>query len=158
MTCVVGVVFGSAAATFAPAALFKIVFAAVSAAIGVRLLLGKQESHIAKDLPAPLPMRIIGFAIGVLSALMGISGGMLTNMAMLMFGRSIHQAVATSAGLGVFISIPGAIGYALAGWPHAAPGWLAPKSSSVESAQVKSPWKTALARWPAAKLFAAATF
>jgi uncharacterized protein len=43
---------------------------------------------------------------------------MLTNMRMLMLGRSIHQAVATSAGLGVFISIPGAIGYALAGWGH----------------------------------------
>jgi uncharacterized protein len=118
LPCVIGVVLGSAAATFAPAALFKIVFAAVSAAIGVRLLVGKQETTIAKDLPRPLPMRIIGFAIGILSALMGISGGMLTNMAMLMFGRSIHQAVATSAGLGVFISIPGAIGYALAGWPH----------------------------------------
>jgi uncharacterized membrane protein YfcA len=118
LPCVIGVVIGSAAATFAPAALFKIVFAAVSAAIGIRLLLGRQEAHIAKDLPRPLPMRIIGFGIGILSALMGISGGMLTNMAMLMFGRSIHQAVATSAGLGVFISIPGAIGYALAGWPH----------------------------------------
>jgi uncharacterized membrane protein YfcA len=63
-------------------------------------------------------MRIIGIVIGVLSALMGISGGMLTNMAMLMFGRSIHQAVATSAGLGIFISVAGTIGYALAGWPH----------------------------------------
>src|SRR5216683_3837686 len=85
LPCVIGVVLGSAAATFAPAALFKIVFAAVSAAIGVRLLVGKQETNIAKDLPRPLPMRIIGFAIGILSALMGISGGMLTNMAMLMF-------------------------------------------------------------------------
>jgi uncharacterized membrane protein YfcA len=118
LPCVLGVVIGSAAATFAPAALFKIVFAAVSAAIGLRLLLVRQDATIAKDLPGPLPMRFIGFAIGVLSALMGISGGMLTNMAMLMFGRSIHRAVATSAGLGVFISIPGAIGYALAGWPH----------------------------------------
>jgi uncharacterized membrane protein YfcA len=117
LPCVIGVVLGSALATFAPAALFKIVFAAVSAAIGIRLLVGKQE-NIAKDLPRPLAMRIIGFVIGILSALMGISGGMLTNMAMLMFGRTIHQAVATSAGLGVFISIPGAIGYALAGWPH----------------------------------------
>jgi len=118
LPCVCGVVLGSAVATFAPAALFKIVFAAVSAAIGIRLLVGKSEAALSTDLPGPLPMRIIGFVIGVLSALMGISGGMLTNITMLMFGRSIHQAVATSAGLGVFISIPGAIGYALAGWPH----------------------------------------
>jgi uncharacterized protein len=114
--CVIGVVVGSALAAFAPAALFKIVFASVSAAIGIALLIGRQRWRVTDDLPAPLPMRIIGFVIGILSALMGISGGMLTNMTMLMLGRSIHQAVATSAGLGVFIAIPGAIGYALAGW------------------------------------------
>jgi uncharacterized protein len=118
LPCVIGVIAGSAMATFAPAALFKVVFAGVSAAVGISLLLGSQTTIISKDLPAPMPMRIIGFVIGVLSSLMGISGGMLTNMAMLAFNRSIHQAVATSAGLGVFISIPGAIGYALAGWPH----------------------------------------
>jgi uncharacterized protein len=114
--CVIGVAGGSALATFAPAALFQIVFASVSAAIGIALLIGRQRWRVTDDLPSPLPMRIVGFVIGILSALMGISGGMLTNMTMLMFGRSIHQAVATSAGLGVFIAIPGAIGYALAGW------------------------------------------
>jgi len=98
--------------------LFKIVFAAVSAAIGTALLLGTKARRLADNLPGPLAMAILGFVVGILSALMGISGGMLTNMTMLAFGRSIHQAVATSAGLGVFISIPGAIGYALAGWPH----------------------------------------
>jgi uncharacterized membrane protein YfcA len=113
---VIGVVSGSALAAFAPAALFQIVFASVSVAIGVALLIGRQRWRVMDDLPGPLHMRIIGFVIGILSALMGISGGMLTNMAMLMLGRSIHQAVATSAGLGVFIAIPGAIGYALAGW------------------------------------------
>lgn len=62
-------------------------------------------------------MRAIGFLIGILSSLMGISGGMLSNITLMMFGRTIHQAVATSAGLGVIISIPGAIGYMLAGLP-----------------------------------------
>jgi uncharacterized membrane protein YfcA len=115
---VIGVAGSSVLAAFAPAALFQIVFASVSVAIGVALLIGRQRWRVMDDLPGPLLMRIIGFVIGILSALMGISGGMLTNMAMLMLGRSIHQAVATSAGLGVFIAIPGAIGYALAGWPQ----------------------------------------
>lgn len=113
---VLGVALGSALATVAPAALFKIVFAAVSAGVGLLLLVGSQATRLREDLPGSLAMRMIGFVIGILSALMGISGGMLSNMMMLAFGRSIHQAVATSAGLGVFISIPGAIGYALAGW------------------------------------------
>ena len=51
---------------------------------------------------------------------MGISGGMLSNIVILMFGRTMQQAVATSAGLGVVISIPGTIGYMLAGWPKMA--------------------------------------
>jgi len=112
----IGVVAGSGLATFAPAALFQIVFATMSAAIGIALVIGRQRWRVTDHLPGPLPMRIIGFVIGILSALMGVSGGMLTNMTMLMVGRSIHQAVATAAGLGVFIAIPGAIGYVLAGW------------------------------------------
>ncbi len=34
---------------------------------------------------------------------------------MTLFGRPIHQAVATSAGLGLIISIPGALGFMLSG-------------------------------------------
>ena len=35
---------------------------------------------------------------------------------MTMFGRPMHQAVATSSGVGVLISIPGMLGYVWAGW------------------------------------------
>jgi uncharacterized membrane protein YfcA len=39
---------------------------------------------------------------------------------MTIYGRPIHQAVATSSALAVLISIPGALGYVYAGWPVAA--------------------------------------
>jgi uncharacterized membrane protein YfcA len=65
-------------------------------------------------------MRAYGVVIGVLSALMGIGGGQLSNLFMTFYGRPIHQAVATSSGLGVLISIPGAVGFVYAGWPAAA--------------------------------------
>jgi uncharacterized protein len=32
------------------------------------------------------------------------------------YGRPIHQAIATSAGVGVLISLPGLVGYVIAGW------------------------------------------
>jgi uncharacterized protein len=51
---------------------------------------------------------------------MGIGGGQLSNLFMTFYNRPIHQAVATSSGLGILISIPGAIGYIYAGWPHMA--------------------------------------
>ena len=35
---------------------------------------------------------------------------------MTLYGRHIHQAVATSSGLGPLISIPGALGFVWAGW------------------------------------------
>ena len=50
---------------------------------------------------------------------MGIGGGLFSNLLMTFYGRSIHQAVATSSALAVLISIPGALGYVYAGWPAA---------------------------------------
>jgi uncharacterized protein len=118
--CFLGVVAGSAIAAFAPPWLFKIAFVAVAGLNGIQLLLGGSHWRVADRLPGPAIMRVIGFLIGILSALMGISGGMLSNVAMVVFGRSIHQAVATSAALGVAISLPGAVGYMFAGLPQMA--------------------------------------
>ena len=49
---------------------------------------------------------------------MGIGGGNLNNVFMTAYGRSIHQAIATSAGLGVLIGIPGMLTYVVIGWGH----------------------------------------
>jgi uncharacterized membrane protein YfcA len=120
LPCFLGVAAGSFIAAFAPAWLFKIVFVAIAGGNGILLLIGRRDWRITGHLPAAWPMRAIGFAIGIFSALMGISGGMLSNIVMLMFGRTMQQGVATSSGLGVVISIPGTIGYIFAGWPKSA--------------------------------------
>ena len=57
---------------------------------------------------------------GLCSSLMGVSGGSMSNMILTLYGKPIHQAVATSAGLGVPITIAGTIGFMLAGLPHQA--------------------------------------
>lgn len=115
----IGVIVGSLVARHAPAALFKAVFVGVAGVSAIRLLFGKGWK-LADTMPGQLVMRAYGLLIGVLSALMGIGGGQLSNLFMTFYGRPIHQAVATSSGLGVIISIPGAIGYIYAGWPHMA--------------------------------------
>ncbi len=117
---VIGVVGGSAVARYAPAELFKLVFVLVAGASAIRLLFGRDSWRIADDVPKGWLMEAYGLLIGVLSALMGIGGGQLSNLFMTFYGRPIHQAIATSSGLGVLISIPGAIGYIYAGWPKAA--------------------------------------
>jgi len=116
LPCLLGVAAGSFIAAFAPAWLFKIVFVTIAGLNGILLLIGHRDWRFTDHLPAFWPMRGIGFAIGIFSALMGISGGMLSNIALLMLGRTMQQAVATSSGLGIVISIPGTIGYMLAGW------------------------------------------
>lgn len=116
---ILGVVLGSLVARFAPAELFKWVFVCVAGASALRLLFGKDSWRLADDMPGKFLMRIYGLVIGVLSALMGIGGGQLSSLFMTFYGRPIHQAVATSSGLGVLISIPGALGYIYAGWPRA---------------------------------------
>jgi uncharacterized membrane protein YfcA len=50
---------------------------------------------------------------------MGVSGGSLATMVLTLYGKPIHNAVATSAGVGVPITIAGTVGYVLAGLPHA---------------------------------------
>jgi uncharacterized membrane protein YfcA len=39
-------------------------------------------------------------------------------MVLTIYGKPIHKAVATSAGIGVPITVAGALGYVLAGLPH----------------------------------------
>jgi uncharacterized membrane protein YfcA len=113
----VGVIVGAVIARYAPAALFKLVFVAVAGVSAARLLFGSDRWKISDTLPGKGVLRIIGALIGVLSALMGIGGGQLSNMFMMFYGRDIRTAVSTSAGLGVIIAIPGALGYIFAGWP-----------------------------------------
>ena len=109
------VILGSLVARYAPADLFKAVFVLVAGVSAVRLLFDKDSWRIATEMPSRLVMRIYGILVGILSALMGIGGGRLATMFLTFYGRTIHQAVATSSGVGVIISVPGAIGYVLAG-------------------------------------------
>ena len=117
---VIGVLVGSVIARYASAEVFKTVFVVVAGVSGIRLLFGKDSWRFGEELPGKSAIRVVGVVIGVLSALMGIGGGQLSNLFMTFYNRPIHQAVATSSGLGVLISLPGAIGYIYAGWPRAA--------------------------------------
>ena len=81
---------------------------------------GARDWKFGDDVPKGPLMKLYGFIVGLLSTLMGVGGGLFSNLLMTFYGRPIHQAVATSSALAVLISIPGAIGYVYAGWPAAA--------------------------------------
>jgi uncharacterized membrane protein YfcA len=115
---VAGVAVGSTLAAFAPAALFKVAFVVIAIFIAMKLLFARDTWRLGDDLPTGLPMRAYGFLVGLCSSLMGVSGGSTSNLVLTLYGKSIHNAVATSAGVGVPITIAGTIGYMLAGLPH----------------------------------------
>jgi uncharacterized membrane protein YfcA len=118
LPAVAGVATGAAIAMVAPPAVFKMAFAVIAAVVAFRLLFGRDSWRLADDLPRGPALRIFGYVIGLASALMGVSGGAVGNMIMMLYGKTIHAAAATSAGLGVPITIAGTIGFMLAGLPR----------------------------------------
>jgi uncharacterized membrane protein YfcA len=117
---VIGVGVGSLIARSAPPSLFKGVFVLVAGLSAIRLLFGRESWRLGTEMPSAPIMIAYGWLIGLLSSLMGVAGGLLSNLFMTFYGRPIHQAIATSSGLGMLISLAGAVGYVYAGWPRAA--------------------------------------
>jgi uncharacterized protein len=118
LPAVAGVAVGCVAAAVAPGSFFKAAFVAIAGVIAAKFLVGREDWVFADHLPGALGMTGWGFLVGLASSLMGISGGSLATMVLTLHGKLIHNAVATSAGIGVPITIAGALGYVLAGLPH----------------------------------------
>jgi uncharacterized membrane protein YfcA len=104
----------------APAAVFTVSFVLIASFIAFKLLFAGDRWNLGADLPGIVPMALYGFGIGLCGSLMGVSGGAISTMVLTIYGKPIHNAVATSAGIGVPITAAGAIGFALAGLPHQA--------------------------------------
>jgi len=120
LPAVIGVAVGAVAAAFAPAAVFKITFVIFTFSIGIKMLFARDSWNLGTELPGRVAMTVYGFITGLISSLVGVSGGSVSNVVLTLYGKPIHNAVATSAGVGVPITIAGTIGYMLAGWKYQA--------------------------------------
>ena len=82
---------------------------------------GRGEARPEGRLPG-LPVQAgLAAGTGFLSSLMGIGGGVFGVLLLTAFGRSVHAAIATAAGFGFAIAVPGALGFVLAGQGAAVP-------------------------------------
>jgi len=115
---IAGVAVGAIIAAFAPAAVLKLAFVLLASVLAFKFLLAREHWRISDDLPGGVGMAAYGFLIGLNSSLMGISGGSTGNMIMTLHGKPMLNAVATSAALGVPMTIAGTLGYVLAGLPQ----------------------------------------
>ncbi|WP_065383035.1 sulfite exporter TauE/SafE family protein, partial [Hyphomonas sp. ND6WE1B] len=92
------------------------IFGSLAFVLSAQLFFGRPTWRLADDMPKGPLRAALGMAVGALSALMGIGGGTFGVSLMTLYGRPIHQAVATAAGWGVAIGLPSAIMAIYIGW------------------------------------------
>jgi len=110
-----GALVGAWIASLVHSRVLAIVFATVALLVAARMVFVPEVKSVSTSLPKKPWVPVIPSAIGILSALMGIGGGVMSVTALSLFGMRIHRAVGTAALLGLAISVPGAIGFIVAG-------------------------------------------
>lgn len=117
---IVGVIAGSWAAGQIGGRGLTAIFAGGAGVLGLYMLAGREDWRFGDIVPTGPLSWPLGIANGALSVLMGIGGGTFGVTVMTLFGAPIHRAVATAAGFGVIIAIPGTIGMIINGWSASA--------------------------------------
>lgn len=114
----VGALVGSTVSSYLPGAVLKPLFGVVVLAVAVMLVFRSERGESAASTRHPfVMMSCVGGAIGSLSALVGIGGGvMLIPFLTLLLGYPPRQAVGTSSAVIPLIAFSGAIGYIVHGW------------------------------------------
>jgi uncharacterized membrane protein YfcA len=149
-----GVILASIAAAYISSEGLRIIFSIITVLVGLKLLFNREYWRIGQEIPGNPWRSVIGVVIGFFSTLMGIGGGVMNNTFMTLYGRPMHQAVATSSGVGVMIAIPGTTGYIWAGWgnpllPIASTGfvnWIA-VALIIPIAFIITPYGVRIAHW-----------
>jgi len=116
---VLGVVIGAVVARYSDDRVLKAVWVAFGGLMSAKLFFGRESWRLDREIPGNPFRAVYGVAVGLVSTLLSIGGGAFITTLMTLYGRSIQQGVATASGFGPLIAIPGALGFAWAGW-HAA--------------------------------------
>jgi len=113
---VVGTIIGTLVAGRVTSQVLYIVFGVVALVVAIKMILPLDDRVIGRDVPRGFFGPAVPGGIGLISAMMGIGGGTMSVPIMTLCNKPIHTAVGTSALFGVFIAIPGTIGFIYAGW------------------------------------------
>ena len=119
----IGAVLGVLLAAGLKSQSLMLIFGVLGMSVGFYMAFGKSEWRLGAAMPTGIARAIFSPVLGFLSVLMGIGGGSFGVPLMSLYGRPIHNAVATAAGFGVIIAVPSTIGFLLSGWgdPSAPP-------------------------------------
>ena len=102
------------------------VFATLALLVAMKMTFLPESRNLTDSIPRAPWTTVIPTAIGCFSSMMGIGGATFSVMTLTLFNEPIHRAVGTAALFGLVISLPGTIGFILAGLqdPRLPPGSL----------------------------------
>lgn len=114
-----GILIGTFGATFiasrvasGPLAVFFVIFMSY---VALQMLVNIKPKP-SRELPGPIGLSGVGIGIGGVSALVAIGGGSLSVPFMTWCNVKVHNAIGTSAAIGLPIALAGTIGYLVNGW------------------------------------------
>ncbi len=110
-----GTFLGSCFASTLSTGFLKIFFVVFLYVVAVQLLLNKKPRG-SREMPGMAGMFAVGNVIGAVSSFVGIGGGTLSVPFMLWCNIRVHNAIGTSAAIGLPIAIAGTAGYIYGGW------------------------------------------
>ena len=113
---VAGVIAGVLVAKGASGTLLQGIWVVCGTILMLKMGFGREDWRIGDGLPKSKLIEMVAVVIGFVSALMSIGGGAFMTTLLMLYGRPILPAVATSSGFGPLIAIPGMIGFIWAGW------------------------------------------
>ena len=107
---IIGVIFGLIIMRFASSRFLETVFALVIIVAAVQMLFLSDRYHLGNEVPKGYLKSLLSLPVGLLSVMMGISGGTLTTPLLTAFRYPIHKCIALATAGGLFISVIGASG------------------------------------------------
>lgn len=112
----IGALLGAWIASMVHSRVLAMVFASLAFMVAIKMLFFPQSRNLTEEVPRGPLVTVIPTAIGCLSSMMGIGGGTFSVMTLTLFNEPIHRAVGTAALFGLVISVPGMLGFVIAGW------------------------------------------
>lgn len=126
LSIILGAILGALIADIIPSKKLQMICGIAECCVGLYFLLPNPQKDNQGEMvepPRPLLLFPIGIAVGTISSILGIGGGIITVPILTAFGVHLRNAISTSAVLGFLIACVGAItflslGFTLTTFPH----------------------------------------
>lgn len=113
---VVGVVCGTGLAALLRGEILTILFGVLALSVALRMFFSAKDSAVRDGLPGGPLEFFYAFVTGCLSVMVGIGGGSISVPILSAHNVPMRTAVASAAGIGLVIALPGAIGFMVSGY------------------------------------------